>query len=424
MWDWDECRGRLRRMRCSIFAPLALLLVFLSPVVRAQTCLPGEVRVVVIDSQESPVYNAQVSLSSDPAPAARRSTQTTGLADFQNLPCGHWTISVEAAGFETAAGQVEITTKANKEIRLILTPKTHTESVDVKETIAAVEQSSSQNYELNPNEVKSLPNNPRTVNDALPLVPGVVRDQKGELKIDGSGQERSAMVVNQSDITDPATGKFGQSVPVDAIETVNVLQTPFLSQYGRFTQSVVAVETKRGGDKWHADLNDPFPDFRIRSFHMRGIRDESPRFVGGGPLIANRLFFISSLQYDFQRDSIRTLPFPHNEARRESVNSFSQFDWIITPRQFLTATMHVSPQHTNRGLSSRAYRKLRMRKSGNGSFRSACHLSPPRLNHSDHALSETAVLRKKRVCKTLTVSMASTGTLWPNLPVAGSVISD
>ena len=56
------------------------------------------------------------------------------------------------------------------------------------------------------------------------------------------------MVVNQSDITDPATGTFGQSVPLDSIETVNVLQTPFLAQYGRFTQSVVAVETKRGGE--------------------------------------------------------------------------------------------------------------------------------------------------------------------------------
>jgi hypothetical protein len=345
MWDWNNGRWRLRSLRCSIFAPLILLIPLFN--LRAQTCLPGEVRVVVIDSQESPVYNAQVGLSSDPAPSLSRSTQTTGLADFQGLPCGAWNISVEAPGFERSTAAVEITSKANKEVRLILTPKTHVESVDVKETAPPVEQSSSQNYELKPAEVKNLPNNPRTVNDALPLIPGVVRDQKGELKIDGSGQERSAMVVNQSDITDPATGKFGQSIPIDSIETVNVLQTPFLSQYGRFTQSVVAVETKRGGDKWHADLNDPFPDFRIRSWHMRGIRDSSPRFVVEGPLIRNHLFFISSLQYDFQRDSIRTLPFPYNEARRESVNSFSQFDWIINSRQFLTATMHVSPQHTN-----------------------------------------------------------------------------
>ncbi len=342
-WDWDQlCREGFRSLRLSIFALLLL------PNLHAQTCSPGELRVVVTDSQGSPVFNAQVSLSSSPSPPAARSTQTGGLADFQGLPCGAWNISVAAQGFEVASSTVDLASGVNKEARIVLTPKTHTESVDVKDTLpVAIEQSSSQNYELKPAEVKSLPNNPATVNDTLPLVPGVVRDQKGELKIDGSGQERSAMVVNQSDITDPATGKFGQSVPVDSIETVNVLQTPFLSQYGRFTQSVVAVETKRGADKWHADLNDPFPDFRIRSFHMRGIRDESPRFVGGGPLIRDRLFLISAFHYEFQRDSVRTLPFPYNESRRESVNSFTQLDWIISAKQFITMTMHVSPAHIN-----------------------------------------------------------------------------
>ena len=45
----------------------------------------------------------------------------------------------------------------------------------------------------------------------LPLVPGVVRSADGELKIDGTGEQRSALVVNQTDVTDPATGKFGQT---------------------------------------------------------------------------------------------------------------------------------------------------------------------------------------------------------------------
>src|SRR6202008_4626504 len=127
-------------------------------------------------------------------------------------------------------------------------------------------------------------------------------------RIDGSGQERSAMVVNQTYTTDPATGKFGQTIPVDSIETVNVLSTPFLAQYGRFTQSVVAVETRRGGDKWHYDLNDQFPDFFIRSYHMHGIRNETPRGVAGGPLIRNRLYVISALQYILDKVPSRTLP--------------------------------------------------------------------------------------------------------------------
>ena len=154
-------------------------------------------------------------------------------------------------------------------------------------------------------------------------------------------------MINQTDVTDPATGKFGQTIPVDSIESVNVLNTPFLAQYGRFTSGVIAVETRRGGEKWHAELNDPFPDFRIRSWHMRGIRDVSPRFVLGGPLLRNRLFLNTALQYNFQRESVLTLPFPHNESKKEWINSFTQLDLVLSPKQIVTATFHFSPQHIN-----------------------------------------------------------------------------
>jgi hypothetical protein len=293
------------------------------------------------------VFDADVRVASDTVTLDSRSTQTAGFADFKTVPCGSWKITVSKEGFETATRNVEIASGANAEISVILTPKMQVTSIDVTETPPPVEQSASENNELHPAEVQTLPTNPATVNDTLPLVPGVVRARNGELVVDGTGQERSAMVVNQSDITDPATGKFGQSVPVDSIETVNVLSTPFLAQYGRFTQSVVAVETLRGGEKWHVQLNDPFPDFRVRSDHLRGIRNETPRFVVGGPLIRNRVYFISALTYFLDKEPSRTLPFPYNVSKQESINSFSQLDFILSPQQHLTATLHISPQHTN-----------------------------------------------------------------------------
>lgn len=309
--------------------------------------MPGELRVIVVDSQEGPVFDAEVGLSSSAASLEKRSTQTTGIADFQGVPCGTWNVTAVKEGFEAKTETVQIASGANVEIRAVLTPKMQVTSVDVTDTTPRVEQSASTNNELHLPEVKTLPTNPATVNDTLPLVPGVVRAQNGELRIDGTGQERSAMVVNHTDITDPATGRFGQSIPVDSIETVNVLQTPFLAQYGRFTQSVVAVETRRGGEKWHAELNDPFPDFRIRSYHMRGIRNETPRFVLGGPLVRDRLYFIGALQYFLEKDPSRTLPFPRNESKQEWVNSFTQGDWVASDKQIVTATLHISPQHTN-----------------------------------------------------------------------------
>ncbi|HLX42203.1 MAG TPA: hypothetical protein VKR43_02160 [Bryobacteraceae bacterium] len=313
----------------------------------AQTCTPAELRVIVVDSQESPVFDADVQIASGAQTPSNRSTQTAGFADFQKVSCGTWNVTVSKDGFETVVRPAAVGNAPLTEISIILTPKMQTSSVDVTESAPPVEQSASQSHELRPVEVKTLPTNPATVDDALPLEPGIVRTQNGELKIDGTGQERSAMIVNQTDITDPATGKFGQTVPIDSIESVNVLNMPFLAQYGRFTQSVIAVQTKRGGEKWHAELNDPFPDFRIRSYHMRGIRNETPRFVVGGPLVQNRVYFISSLQYIFRQDPNRTLPFPYNESKQESINSFTQLDVILSPKQLVTATFHFSPQHIN-----------------------------------------------------------------------------
>ena len=336
--------GRLSNHPLAVPTLLILVLSFRSA---GQTCRPAELRVLVKDSQESPIFDAQVRLGPPSAEVGIRTTPASGVVEFENVTCGSWTIRASKTGFEDSVETIQIGNEPFLEATLTLNPQIARSSVDVTETPPPVEQSASQNYELRPTQVKALPTNPATINEALPLVPGVVRAPNGELKIDGSGEQRSSLVVNQSDVTDPATGKFGQTVPLDSIETVNVLTTPFLAQYGRFTQSVIAVETRRGGDKWHADLNDPFPDFRIRSRRMVGIRNETPRGVLGGPLIPNRLYFITALQYYLDKSQDRTLGFPHNVSKDERVNSFSQIDFIASPRQIVNFTYHFSPEHIN-----------------------------------------------------------------------------
>ena len=59
---------------------------------------------------------------------------------------------------------------------------------------------------------KQTPSKPATVADALPLVPGVVREPGGGLKISDASEHRSALIVNSADVTDPATGEFGLTV--------------------------------------------------------------------------------------------------------------------------------------------------------------------------------------------------------------------
>ena len=225
--------------------------------VLAQTCAPGELRVFVVDSQAGPIFDANVRIVSGQDTLGESSTLSLGAVDFPKLPCGPVNVSAAKDGFDPATRTIVVTNAGHLQITLTMTPQAQRSSVDVTATAGAIEQTSSQSTEVRLNEVKILPNKPAMVADILPLVPGIVRSAEGELNIDGSGEHRSALVVNQTDVTDPATGKFGQTIPVDSIESVNVLNTPFLAQYGRFTSGVVAVETRRGGEKWHAELNDP-----------------------------------------------------------------------------------------------------------------------------------------------------------------------
>jgi hypothetical protein len=64
-------------------------------------------------------------------------------------------------------------------------------------------------------------------------------------------------------------------------------------------------------------------------------------------MVKDRVYFNSALQYFFKTPSSRTLPYPFNVSRQESVNSFTQLDYVASTKQILTATFHFSPQHTN-----------------------------------------------------------------------------
>src|SRR5262249_44354414 len=273
-----------------------------------------------------------------------------GEVVFKGIQPGTYQVTVSKEGFETDSQDNVLAEQGTPiEIVFVLAPKIKiTDQLTVKPAVdPATEVGTVAPSQLQASQLKTAPTKPATVADALPYVPGVVRTPTGELKISGSGENRSALVVNSLDVTDPATGQFGVTVPVDSVQTVNVFQTPYLAEFGRFTAGVVSVETRRGGDKWDYELNDPLPDFRIFGGHLRGVRDATPRVVFNGPLIPGRLYFSEGFEYEIKKTPIKTLPFPDNETKKEGVNSFTQLDYIVSSKQTLTATVHAAPWHSN-----------------------------------------------------------------------------
>jgi hypothetical protein len=304
------------------------------------------VNVSVSDENNHPVADAKIEVNEAGNSLSTVATDAAGKAATSVPVAGNYRITISKPGFVTTDTTLDVTSaSAEQTVDVVISSAALSQqSINVTgEPDNPVTDTAPIRDTLAPAQAKNAPSNPATLNDALPLVPGVVRGPDGTVRIAGFGEDHSALLVNSVDVTDPSTGGFGLSVPIDSVQTIEVAVMPYLAQYGKFTAGVVTAETRRGGDKWDYSLNDPFPDFRIRSGHLNGIADAAPRFNVSGPLMANRIYFLEGAEYLYNSPEVRTLPFPENLTTSKAFNSFTQLDFILTPKQTLTGSYHFAP---------------------------------------------------------------------------------
>jgi len=331
----------------SLRQTVALLLALALPAVAQVSRSLATLRVATEDQSNRSVAGVTVELKLAGTVVTSAQTNEKGEVEFTKLTPGTYEVVIGKQGFETLTrNEIAISAGTPVQLKFTLVPK-----IELKDSVTIegggttrTRESVVPAGEFGRGQLYDLANKPSNVADALPLVPGVVRTGDGEISISGSGEHRSALVVNSADVTDPATGQFGMTIPVDSVEAVEVFKSPFVAQYGRFTAGVVAVETRRGGEKWNFDVHDPLPVFRFRSGHMAGLLNATPRIVFNGPLIKNKLFLSEGVEYRLVKDVVRTLPHPNRESKSESVNSFTQLDYLFSPEHTLTGTLHIAPR--------------------------------------------------------------------------------
>ena len=325
-----------------------LLCVFSVGVFSQQAQIRNQIRVTTQDEAGQPVAGVTIQIKNKTNVLSTATSNEKGEAVITNFAPGSYEITVSKDGFQPRTQtKVEVSNGMEVDIKFVMIAQISVkDEVNVTATTSdnPPEQTASTPLELQRVTMRELPMPTNSLKDALPLLPGVVRSQQGEIKISGTGENRSAFIVNSADVTDPATGQFGMTVPVDSVETINVFKTPYLAQYGRFTAGVVSVETRRGGNKWNFELNDPFPEFRFLNGHLRGLRDATPRIVFNGPLIKDRLFLSQGTEYTIAKRAVQTLEYPNKETISESVNSFTQLDYILSGTHTLTGTFHLAPR--------------------------------------------------------------------------------
>ena len=270
-----------------------------------------------------------------------------GAYAFIGVAVGKYEITVTLAGFEPSVKRFTLEGgDLLLDFQLLL--KQHKETITVRAETTGVNLRSSLGGtpELTQDTLKSLIWLNQDFQDALPLLPGVVRGFDGLIHIKGGRANQANMLVNTASVLDPFTGQAAIRIPAIAVSSVRVLSNPFSAEYGRFASGVVDMNTRAGTDEWKWLFEDPIPRFRWIDYQTHGVESASPHLTFSGPIIPGTLFVFQSIGYGYDTVRVPSLPNPNNVRVVETVTSYTQLDWDPKPNHQFTALLTIDPQNT------------------------------------------------------------------------------
>jgi hypothetical protein len=338
-----------------IFVPFLVILISASSAGLAwgkmlQTgSIKGKV-VADIPDQRKALSGVTVTLSSDRLGDKQIQTisDMEGQYDFPNLVAGDYIVTVEFSGFKKYQKKLSVQIEATVEHDIFLQPVPISENVTVTDNrVDADKTESTTPSVITQAALRDAPLIDQKFQDALPLLPGVLRGPDGNLNIKGTRPSQSGILVSSLNVTDPVTGAPAIELPLEAGDTVHVHSNPYSSEFGKFTGAVTTIETRSGSNDLRYLFLGVLPRPRWRDGTIYGIGAATPRIAVGGPIKKDKLFFFQSVEYRFVRTevpSLEALEEHQRDIKRESFDSFTRLDWVVNKNNRLTGSFSIFPQ--------------------------------------------------------------------------------
>src|SRR5258705_667764 len=332
-------------VRFAIFITLSLAG---TQAVLAQTSmLQGTVSVSSTNGAAERLPGASLKLTPASSGQPSRSTVTNeqGKYKFNDLAAGIYALQIDLTGFK----QQTKTVTHQKDAKVVENINLELEGLTADVTVVADGDGlnstpSGEPASFKQDKLQTLPLVNEQFQDAIPLVPGVVRGPDGLLNLKGARASQSGFLVNSASVTDPVTGESAINLPLEAVQSVEVISNPYAAEYGQFTGAVTTVQTKSGSQKFNVDAESVFPRFRRRAGSFVGIAAFTPRVTFSGPLIKDKLKFMQAFEYRFVRTPVENLPPLKRDTGLESFDSVSQLDWDPNDKNHLSTTFSLFPQ--------------------------------------------------------------------------------
>jgi carboxypeptidase family protein/TonB-dependent receptor-like protein len=328
--------------------------------------------VTVSDETGVPVTAAQLTLTrGEPLAIYRGETDAKGRREFTELGAGVYRIKVEKQGFyanntmEITVGgtdnadNIDITINHEQEVRDSINVSSSPPTIDLAKTAAGDEVTSQ--------EIVNIPyTSGRDYRNVLPYVPGIVRDNGGNVHINGAS---SNQINNQFDgfsTSHPASGLLELRINPDALRSIDVKSSRYSAEYGKGSAGILGLTTKMGDDKYRFAITDFIPSPQLRN--GLNLNDWTPRAIFSGPLRKQKAWFFDAFDGEYNLNIIDDLPEGVDRGRTYRANNLSKAQLNLSNTNILTTSFLInrynstfnglsqfSPIQTTRNLNQSGY---------------------------------------------------------------------
>ena len=183
--------------------------------------------------------------------------------------------------------------------------------------------------------------------EALPLLPGVVRGLDGEIRIKGGRTNRRTHSSTQPACPIPSQANRHCGCRSWRFSPCACFRIPSPPSTASFPAAWLRSTRAAGLTNGSGFFEDPIPRFRWIDGRTHGVESASPHLTFAGPLKRGKLYLFQSLAYGYDTVRVPSLPDPNNVRVVESANSYTQIDWNITANHQFTVALTIDPQNTD-----------------------------------------------------------------------------
>jgi len=234
----------------SLRAALMLVSLSLALNVHAQSGgSSGSITGTVLDPTGAVVPNATVEIN-NPVSHYDRSTKTDASGNFSltNIPFNPYHMTVSAGGFAKTAQDVDVRSAVGVNLKVNLQVSSSTTTVTVTDAGDLVENDSTFHSDLDRSAFEKIPleSSTSSLSSAVTLsTPGISADSNGLFHPLGDHAETSFSVDGQS-ITDQQSKVFSNQIPLDSVQSMEVIDGAPPAEYGGKTSLVIVATTRSG----------------------------------------------------------------------------------------------------------------------------------------------------------------------------------